>query len=69
MNELKFAIRQLVKNSGFTVVAVLTCALGIGAHTALSINYKFLNSSSVKPACLRIARNVPIGTSDVCMAT
>jgi len=27
MNELKFAFRQLVKNSGFTAVAVLTLAL------------------------------------------
>jgi putative ABC transport system permease protein len=35
MNDLKFAIRQLLKNPGFTAVAMLTLALGIGACTAM----------------------------------
>ena len=45
MNDLGFAFRQLLKNPGFTAVAVLTLALGIGANTAI---FELLNAVRLK---------------------
>src|SRR2546425_1138992 len=46
MNDLKFAFRQLLKNPGFTAVAVLTLALGIGATTSI---FSLINGVLLEP--------------------
>ena len=60
LQDLRYAFRQMARTPGFTLTAILSLALGIGATVSVfSVIYSAILNAGLMPVSIAFARSIP----------